>query len=303
MDWIKKGWGQNFEQTFSETLPYVLDYTNLKITFRDFLSISNDTITKIVETYPGPYYLMASGGIDSQAMIYAWINSKKPFHVVSYKYNENYNSHDFDTLKKFSIENDFFVEYKNFNFLNFLENNLTSYAIEYQCASPQICGYMAMCDEIIDGTKIFSGNFVSFQGPALTYSILGLYRYAQHKKNVIPFFFQHDPEIAGCFMPYYKKYGNDEKYETKIRSYVGNNIPIIPQETKFSGFEKIKDFFDNRTDLVTNQDRLRFAKRGSKRIFDIQYRYKLQTVIRYIDKIEFILPDFVQDQKFWYKYL
>lgn len=294
MDWIKTGWGSTLQQTFSPTLPYVLDCTGLKITNKNFFDVSTSVIQRIANKYPGPYYIMASGGVDSQALIYCWMKSKVPFKILSYKYNDNYNEHDISNLTNFTNNFNLTVDYRNFDFLSFLDNELINYATAYQCISPQICGFMKICDQIDSGTIIFSGNFLKFSESGLDYTILGLQRYAKKRKNMIPFFFQHDPELAGYLLPFYKNIhigDNKNIYFSKIQSYKFLNIPIIPQYNKLSGFEKIKDLFDHRHDLVSTRDKLEFSNKISKRYFDIHYRYKLSRSIKYIENVNYILPN------------
>ena len=292
MNWIKTGWGPSLQQEFSPILPYVLDCSNIKITNRDFISIAIDFINKIVNEYPEPYYLMASGGVDTQAMIYCWLQAKKKFRILSYYYNEIYNQHDLKTLNEFASNFDLDVEYRNFDLINFLDTDLMKYALEYQTTSPQMCAFMSICDKITDGTIIFSGNLLELNSPSLNYTILGMDRYAKKRKNMIPFFFQHDSELACSLFPHLIK--NKIlmfSYQKKVDIYKKFcNVPVIAQETKYSGYEQIKNLYDTRYDLVTPLDKLQFSRLPSKRIFDIHYRYKLTKLIKYVDTVEYILP-------------
>ena len=73
-------------------------------------------------------------------------------------------------------------------------------------------------------------------------------------------------------------------YDIKINRFKQAGFPVIPQQNKFSGFEKIKDYYDKVPNLVTLKDRLQYANKPSKRAFDIAFRYKLADTIGFHEK-------------------
>lgn len=281
MDWL------NFNYNSSKN---TLHIKNSYIKYKNdssALEIAIDTINKIISVNPGPYVLMCSGGIDSQAMAYAWKCSGIPHKIVSFRYTDNigavYNYHDLDGLVQYSARHNLAVEYKNFNYFNFLNNELKSYALKYDCASPQITAYMKMIESFQDATVILSGNFWPHAGknPSLTYNILGLHRFALMNSHirVIPFFFSHTQQLAFAFSEDIPEFHTMPSYELKCTQYINGGFDVTPQKDKFSGFELIKDYFDSHTHLVSRHDRIRYASMPSKRIFDIEYRYKLRKYI------------------------
>jgi hypothetical protein len=156
-----------------------------------------------------------------------------------------------------------------------------------------------MSEMIHKGTVLFSGDFLATA--AYTYTIYGLKRYVDiTKRNIIPFFLLHDPELTTVLTKEYKHLTQDEymslenekdslpnrAYLKKVSAMKKIGIPIIPQDKKYSGFEKVKELYDNRYDLVSTRDRLKYAHMPSKRIFDIVFRYKLSEIITYEDKIK-----------------
>jgi len=290
---MRFGWGPEFSQTFDPLTPYHVDTTNLIKSNKSLLEISTRVIHEITEKYPPPYHLMLSGGMDSQIMLWCWLNSGIDFHPVSVKYTgaseykEILNEHDLVELDEFSKNHNVQIDYKYFDIVNFLENDLENYAIRYQCTSPQICAHMCMSEMIIDGTIIFSGNFVS--DTEYTYTILGLKRYADHSnKSIIPFFLLHDPEIAGLRFTDTGRPTNNG-YSRKINHYIELGAPVIPQPKKQTGFEVIKDYYDTRTDLiVTPKIRIKYASMPSKRKFDLLFIYMLMEKIKYVDKVVYI---------------
>jgi hypothetical protein len=287
MKWIKFGWGESFTPTFNNNLKLYANISDIQYTSKPLLEVSAKVINDITKNYPEPYYLMVSGGIDSQALLWCWMNSGKNFIPISVRYTgaleykNILNQHDLDELDTFASANNLTIKYIDFNIINFLENDLEDYAVKYQCTSPQLCTHMKISELVNDGTVIFSGNFM--RDAFYTYTILGLKRYADtSNRNIIPFFFLHDNELAGLR-------GNndyDRGYKEKVRFYKDLGIPVIPQVNKLTGFEVIKDYYDTRTDLtVTGIEKLKYANKDSKRKFDIIFRYRLGEKIKYQDKI------------------
>lgn len=243
------------------------------------LDLALETIKKIVKDYPEPYILLCSGGADSQAMAYAWKQSKVNHEIFLFQYVDDndivYNTHDLKTFYEFAEKNNIKYSIKLLNYFDFLQNDFNKFAEKYNCASPQITVFMKMIQSFSKGTVIMSGNVItSMSFSAFSFDILGLYRFNKDYKNLIPFFFLHNPKLAFGF----KKIDTapTDRYEKKCTLYLTNGFPIIPQNGKFSGFEKIKDFFDNQKNLITSRDRLRFLNKPSQRIFDIKYRYMIE---------------------------
>ena len=54
---------------------------------------------------------------------------------------------------------------------------------------------------------------------------------------------------------------------------ISRNLNIIRQPEKFNGFENIKKYYDKYFNRVKPIDRLKFASKPSKRVFDLLFRY------------------------------
>lgn len=302
MDWINFGWGPEFSKNFSPVENYHMDFKKATYSSRNIGDICIDAINRLCDKYPGPYTLMTSGGIDSQAMIWCWKQTTMPFDIVTVRYVDHdgkvLNSHDINNVVKISTLYDIQVQYIDFNLIQFLENNLLEYATTYQCTSPQITAHMCMSEMIHKGTVLFSGDFLATT--VYSYTIYGLKRYADiTKRNIIPFFLLHDSELTTILTREYKHLTQDEymslgnekdfsssrAYLKKVNAMKKIGIPVIPQAKKYSGFEKVKELYDTRYDLVSPKDRLKYAHMPSKRLFDIIFRYKLTEIIKYEDKI------------------
>ena len=285
MPWFKHGWGPDFSPLYDPTQRYHLDFSGVEPTDENLLLISARVIQEIKENYPPPYYLMVSGGIDIQLMLWCWKNSGVEFQPLSFRYKHNdtyFNNHDLESLKQFSKFIDTKINYVDIEIIDFLESNkLQEYASAYKCTSPQICTHMYMSEQKYDGTVIFSGNFVS--NFTYTNTQLGILRYEYLSgRPTIPFFFMHDPVLASKFMFLEK---HPDPNIAKFLTYSKEGAPLIPQQEKYTGFEKIKEYYDQQATRVSPEDRLRFSNMPSKRVFDLLFRYKLIDYVKYDDVI------------------
>ena len=269
-------------------------------------------IKKITATYPAPYTLMCSGGADSQALLWAWELSGEEYNAVHITYDD-YNKFDTDTLDEFTKRYGIPYKKINFDVINFLETDYESYARKYQCGSPHMGTYMAMSELIPEGTKIFSGNLVYNSGNLpLNNTIYGLQRYANTSGNsVIPFFLLHDDDVTSAAVKLYNDIldrgalefvtdpyligqhdvyneslqenlsnmrilggSRDRHYQEKILLYRTIGIPIISQHVNYTGFDEIKDYYDQFTDRITTMDKIKYGRHRSQRIFDHLFRHK-----------------------------
>jgi len=249
-----------------------------------------DAVNQIVNDYAPPYNLMVSGGIDSQAMLYAWKLSNHTFNAISFVYNEGMNEHDLVQLKEFAKRENIDITYFSLDFLNFAKNEYDSIAVKYQCSSPQISTHIKFT-QIVGGTCVFSGNFLHRRGAALTHAVLGLYRYSlsAEGKNTVPYFFLYTPELAYSLRKYRTKCSEGTQDE-KIDLYQQAGFPIIPQPQKFTGFEKLKDYYDEHYGyVVKDKSKIRYMRRPSHRAFDWILRYPYEEKFKHYGVHRYLL--------------
>lgn len=290
--WFKSYW--NLEPNSNQRLnKFIIDYDvdNIQFTndvFSSPLDKAISAVHKITSKYPGPYVLLASGGVDSQAMIWAWYKSGVPFEICHYSY-DGWNYHDTEYLKNFlnkiGIANK--LKIVNLDAIDFISSpQLKSYAKKFDCSSPQILTYIKYVENTA-GTPIMGGNFIQHDICGLSHTLLALQRYSeQERPNFIPFFFQSTPELAYTFFQLDSTYrgqntGKDAGYIAKCRCYETSGFPVIRQYEKYTGFEKIKTYFDSES--VDKLDQIKWRNMPSKRTFDIKYRYSLYDHIGYYD--------------------
>lgn len=241
-------------------------------------------VADIMNNYPSPYYLMASGGIDSQFMLYSWKLYGKDYIPTTVIYNDTFNVHDFNTIKIFAKVQNLEINFVNFDLLSFLQKDYDSYSEQFRCSSPCISAHIKMTENL-KGTVIFSGDFLGKNSATLSDAILGLYRASLVRTHLVPYFFLHTPQLAYSFAKntHINNLHHLTEYDKKVFRYKEIGIPIIPQATKTSGFEVVKDYYDKHYyNLVPTLNRLKYANKASKRTFDLLYRYPYEE--KYKDK-------------------
>jgi hypothetical protein len=273
---------------------YFLKYTK-KDTSMQPLEAAYYTIDYIHQNYPPPYTLMLSGGVDSQAMLYAWHTSGKSYNTFSGVYNNSFNENDLCTLRSFAHKHNIFINFVDFDLLSFLQNEHIQYVEQYRCGSPHMTAFMKMSEMIIDGTVIMAGNFWSTSTPEvniISKNNFSLFRYAKtNKKPLVPFFFCETQDLAFSFKTGRNLTDDETKYyisidptqllftyKQKVNLYQTNGFPVIEQDKKLTGFELVKDYYDvHYAHLVTTKDRLtRYPRQTSQRVFDLLLRNKYE---------------------------
>ena len=254
--------------------------SEFKETVKSPMAAAIEAVKDIVANYPAPYNLLVSGGVDSQAMLYAWKMSGHPFNAISFRYNQDFNWHDIKTLPQFCEQENIDYQIIDFDYLGFLENEYDSIAKKYCCSSPQISMHIKMAT-MLPGTRVFSGNVLSAKVASLTFAILGIHRFSmtEEGKNTIPYFFLHTPELAYSlnYLRYsgYKDYTEiDDPYADRVNAAQAMGFPVIAQDTKFTGFEKFKEYYDSHTYVLEDRNnRLKYHSKASQRPFDWLFRY------------------------------
>ena len=287
MDWVKKGFGPNY-LSFHSTLPFYLNYHNaIPTPNKSVLHLAKEAIERIASNYPAPYTLMCSGGIDSQAMILAWKYSGVPFNIVSARYNNNLNDHDLSELKLLSSRENLDVTYLDIDVIDFHETQLEDWAKRFNCTSPQILTHMYIASKITTGTVISSGHYVLKTGFGTTpYGVFGLHRYSQISgQSMIPYFWMHDQYLMPAFELLRREHsdtnliGVTHDYAYKVLLFNLAGIGVIPQTTKYNGFENLKERYDHIK--FSNMQLLRIKSKNrdpSLRSYDIMFRHRLEEI-------------------------
>jgi hypothetical protein len=154
---------------------------------------------------------------------------------------------------------------------------------------------MKLASLVTTGTRIFSGNYINSNHAnplSLDYTILGIERFSKISNlSIVPFFLLETPELAYSFENILKQFPADNFYKWKVNTYQQAGYPVIPQKTKYSGFEKVIDYYDQHyKQLVTATHKLMLGSNDSHRVFDLLLRHPYERKFN-PPKIKFILND------------
>jgi len=275
-------WFKTYRENNDRLDPYVIDFDCQEDIdeeiFENPLKQAIEAVNNIVRDYPSPYNVFVSGGIDSQAMLWAWVKSGHRFRTCHFDYGNDLNYHDRKYLDKFitknNLEETLDLKIIPFDAVKFITSSeLADYAKKYDTVSPQILTHIKLCEQV-EGTAVFGGNYIiplDPQSTILNYTILGLQRCADlSPKKIVPFFFLENPRLSYSFFKFLHE-SKDGGYLGRIKAYQKNGFPVTPQPNKKTGFENIKRLFDHVK--IPAKDRLRWIERTSLRPFDFLYRY------------------------------
>jgi hypothetical protein len=95
---------------------------------------------------------------------------------------------------------------------------------------------------------------------------------------VIPSFFLHNPKLAYSFINNNLCLDSDEPEDVYLKA----GFLIAKPIKKYNGFEEIKEYYDQFSDRVLAKNKFLYSAKPSKRVFDMLFRYPLQS---YITKI------------------
>ena len=229
-----------------------------------------DAAIKCAETLGNNPVLCFSGGVDSQAMLQCWREAGLEFTVAIMTFDNNLNKQDSDHAKMFCEKNNYSYIEIPIDIVKFLTRDNFSVSEKYKSFSPQFNTHYRMIEILRD--KGFTGICC---GGVTPYRQLGYYG-TNFTKAVFHFLkIQEllDIPCQGSFLSFYPELTwaiamltesfevdfNDERpwdvelqlihkrYLEKIKSYTRAGFDIIPQQTKFTGFELVTKYFEKTT--------------------------------------------------------
>ncbi len=273
-DWVKFGFGMDGRAANVFTIDYSAATPHPTLTHP--LDIAREVCWKLYDDL-GEVTVMLSGGVDSQAVAFAYKMSGVPCRFLRGRYNGGLNDHDIHSSDAFYEEHGIEIDTVEVDILGFHEHELLDWGKRYACSSPHILCHMKLAS-ITRGPVVFSGCVVSPDGAVggLGYHTFGLERYGEMSgQPVVGFFLTYDPHLhyAMGLVPAALD-ASMPVYERKCRMYQECGFPVIPQVEKLHGFEKVKDYYDDR--VIPPRDRLRFKQGQSSRPYDLLFRYPLR---------------------------
>jgi hypothetical protein len=279
-------------------------FDNLKFTNKALKKYRIDAVNKCAEILGDNIALTLSGGVDSQCMVQAFAESDVKFDVYTLVFNHDLNLQDVSSARHFCKVNKIKLHEIPIDIVRFLSFENYEYGIKYQSASPHFnthyklynmlleMGYSGVCSggyPVVRNNNIYGinfrknelnfinytnvskfpciGNFLSFT-PELSWAICLLTedRYLEDDSKKISYINHIQQKID-----------NDKTYQLKNNGYKRSGFKIIPQEEKYTGFERVKKYFEN----ITN-DPLEFEKR---------FRYPLEKIIKPSNRSRFVISD------------
>lgn len=268
----------------------------------------------------GPYpALCFSGGVDSQAMLSCFAEADLEAHVIIFTFKDGLNKHDSDHAKMYCLEHDIPYREIEFDIVSFLTRDNTDITRKYGNTSPHFnthyrfvevlthMGYTGVCfggqapdrnlgiyghnlstvvmrwSAISDRFQIANqGSFLSFS-PELSWAIT----------MSTPSLDNPDYTNATKLKENYKLYKEleHERYKAKIKGFENMGFSIIPQETKFTGFELVKEHFAEQTGNgweFENRFRMPLTRMDSGKYNQDRHEYKIELTVEQHEKLESI---------------
>ena len=244
-----------------------------------------------------PVVLCLSGGIDSEAVAWAFLCSGVHFRAVIMRFKGGLNDFDIAPIlafcKRQNIKHESFeVEPQAF----FESGKYLEYGKTYSCQSPQLALHLYLLDHI-EGLPVLCWQAPeilyhlkekSFGLPGDLHSVFLRYFY-QNKRPGIPFFFLYTPELYTAFyrtpilqtLIWFGEQGAKVTnfYEHKCITYIQGGFPVRPRAHPYTGFEKLRDLYDKK-------DGKSFGT-----AFDDRFRKPLEKISPLPEKHYQIVPD------------
>jgi hypothetical protein len=216
--------------------------------------------------------LCLSGGVDSQAMVLSWKEAGLKFDTYILKFKNDLNpqdaNHAIHFCKLYSIP--YYI--LDFDVITFLSRNNYDLGLKYKSGSPQFNVHYKLVEMLRDRghTGVCFGGLT----PTKNFNEWG----KNFDKNAFHFVTIQDVfsiPVQGSFLSFYPKLCwaitlltpsfnevhelensrtakefldlTSKRYPLKVEGYQKAGFDVIPQETKYTGFELVKKYFENIT--------------------------------------------------------
>jgi hypothetical protein len=208
-----------------------------------------------------------SGGVDSQTVCLSLKQVDIPFKAVTMVMKDNFNDFDVKSAHNFCKKHKIEHIIIEIDIINFLTKKLWEYSEKYQCPSPQFCSHFWFYEKVLE---LYNPSCLIIGGTApriiknewhymLTTSQISWRNFRKlHQCNMIGDFFSYsfdlsllhmmtrkNNEIIAPNMDYYQT--EIENYKLKIQGLQLAGFDVLPQFRKYTGFEKLKKYFNELT--------------------------------------------------------
>lgn len=202
-------------------------------------------------------WVSLSGGVDSQAACLLMHQAGINFEIAILEFNDGFNSMDTSSAIEFCDEHGFKYNIFKLDILNFLTRELNTYVTRYECPSPQFSAHFKFFETLMAAKSptsiICGGNTPFMQGGNWVFN-------TSRSQNAWTVFSQRNNQpMIGNFLCWSQdiafplmmstddipilKNPEVDRYEAKVQGMHRLGIEVTPQEMKFNGFEKLKEYF------------------------------------------------------------
>lgn len=219
---------------------------------------------KLIETKAASkdIWLCLSGGVDSEAMALAFLAAEVPFKAAIMRFNNELNWFDIKHAVSFCENKNIEYRFFDLDILKFYDQKFhLAYCYKFRCVSPQIATHLELIKKI-PGFPVFSWNPLqpmihnNWRGLLTPRDLFFSYHRVlnYYRKPGVGFFFMYTPELVFSFLrlPEIQKFFFDESakdedyksaYDIKCSLYENGGFKIIRKENKWTGFEKVKEYY------------------------------------------------------------
>ena len=220
--------------------------------------------------------VLLSGGLDSEVVVRSFIESGRPFQIVSNRFNNQLNDHEIQYVKKFSIKHNLKIEYIDLDITSLLTSDRYLKMAEIsRCPYAEMLPTMDLIDRVyfeMNGVPVLgNGDFYASKiDNAWTYIefeyILAWMRYVIDKKIAAAInFFQYTPEIvlSMALDPIVHdaiigdQYPNVRQAKYAVYRKYWNDIEL---RTKYNGAESIQSLCDEINEKYLAENKIYTSK-------------------------------------------
>jgi hypothetical protein len=258
---------------FADSIKYNVNldvdfFTSLKLDSESTLQYRTSAAKAAAAQLGDNPVLCFSGGVDSQAMLQCWREAGLKFDVAILEFENNLNHHDVSIALEYCHKNDIEPIILNLKVIQFLTRDCIELGTKYKCTSPHFITHYKMFDMLQNlgytgiccGGTAFARNHTEW-GPVPSAAQSNYIEYSnQNQFPVIGNFLGYDPNLCWSIalltpahdVEWATRYpriiadANSVRYAAKVVGYRTHGFDIIPQENKYTGFELIKEYFEEK---------------------------------------------------------
>lgn len=258
---------------FAEHITYSTDlgaefFTSLKLDNDSTLQYRISAAKSAASQLGANPVLCLSGGVDSQAMIQCWNEAGLQFDVAIMEFENDLNQHDVSVALEYCKKYNINPIILKLNVIPFLTRDCIELGTKYKCTSPHFITHYKMFDMLRNlgytgiccGGTAFARNYKEW-GPVPSAAQSNYIEYSrQNKFPVIGNFLGYDPSLCWSIALLTPEHDvewvtrhnqnlpevNAARYATKIVGYRKHGFDIIPQDNKYTGFEIVKTYFEEK---------------------------------------------------------